>query len=116
VVDDSVTVRKVTQRLLQREGYTVMLARDGLDALQVLEETVPDILLLDIEMPRMDGFELLSRMREQPRLAGIPVVMISSRTADKHREHAAGLGVQAFLGKPYDEAELLELIGRLTTS
>lgn len=116
VVDDSVTVRKVTQRLLQREGYTVMLARDGLDALQMLEEAVPDILLLDIEMPRMDGFELMSRLRAQPRLADIPVVMISSRTADKHREHAARLGVQAFLGKPYDETELLELIGRFTTS
>ena len=116
VVDDSVTVRKVTQRLLQREGYTVLLARDGLDALQQLEDTRPDILLLDIEMPRMDGFELLSRLREQTRLANIPVVMISSRTAEKHREHAAALGVQAFLGKPYDEAELLGLIGRLTTS
>lgn len=116
VVDDSVTVRKVTQRLLHREGYTVLLARDGLEALQVLEENLPDIVLLDIEMPRMDGFELAARLQEQPRLAGIPVVMISSRTADKHREHAARLGVQAFLGKPYDESELLELIGRLTTS
>ncbi|MEY4862473.1 MAG: Chemotaxis protein CheA, partial [Pseudomonadota bacterium] len=116
VVDDSVTVRKVTQRLLQREGYTVMLARDGLDALQQLEDSLPDIVLLDIEMPRMNGFELLTRLREQTRLARIPVVMISSRTADKHREHAATLGVQAFLGKPYDESELLGLIARLTTS
>ena len=116
VVDDSVTVRKVTQRLLQREGYTVLLARDGLEAIQVLEDNLPDLVLLDIEMPRMDGFELAARLREQPRLAEIPVVMISSRTADKHREHAARLGVQAFLGKPYDESELLELVGRLTTS
>lgn len=113
VVDDSVTVRKITQRLLLREGYQVMLARDGLDALRQLQDAAPEVMLLDIEMPRMDGFELLSRLRDDDRWRAIPVIMISSRTADKHREHAAQLGVDAFLGKPYDEAELLQRIRQL---
>jgi chemosensory pili system protein ChpA (sensor histidine kinase/response regulator) len=110
VVDDSVTVRKVTQRLLAREGYQVVLARDGIDALGQLQDTVPDAMLLDIEMPRMDGFELAAQLRTDPRWQHVPVIMISSRTADKHREQAQSLGVTAFLGKPYDESELLELL------
>jgi chemosensory pili system protein ChpA (sensor histidine kinase/response regulator) len=114
VVDDSVTVRKVTQRLLAREGYQVVLARDGIDALGQLQDTVPDAMLLDIEMPRMDGFELAAQLRTDPRWRGVPVIMISSRTADKHREQAQALGVSAFLGKPYDESELLELLRSLT--
>lgn len=114
VVDDSVTVRKVTQRLLNREGYQVVLARDGIDALGQLQDTVPDAMLLDIEMPRMDGFELATQLRADPRWQGVPVVMISSRTADKHREQAQALGVTAFLGKPYDESELLELLRTFT--
>lgn len=113
VVDDSVTVRKVTQRLLVREGYQVMLARDGLDALRQVQDSVPDVMLLDIEMPRMDGFELAGRLRNDERLRGIPLVMISSRTADKHRDQAARLGVDAFLGKPFDEIELLEKVREL---
>jgi chemosensory pili system protein ChpA (sensor histidine kinase/response regulator) len=113
VVDDSVTVRKVTQRLLVREGYQVMLARDGLDALRQVQDSVPDVMLLDIEMPRMDGFELAGRLRNDERLRGIPLVMISSRTADKHRDQAARLGVDAFLGKPFDEIELLETVREL---
>jgi chemosensory pili system protein ChpA (sensor histidine kinase/response regulator) len=110
VVDDSLTVRKVTQRLLTREGYQVMLARDGIDALGQLEDMVPDAMLLDIEMPRMDGFELLRHLRADARWASIPIVMITSRTADKHRNHALGLGVDAYLGKPYPEEELLALL------
>ena len=113
VVDDSLTVRKVTQRLLTREGYRVMLARDGIDALGQLEEAVPDMMLLDIEMPRMDGFELLRHLRADARWATIPIVMITSRTADKHRNHALGLGVNAYLGKPYAEEELIGLVERL---
>jgi chemosensory pili system protein ChpA (sensor histidine kinase/response regulator) len=113
VVDDSLTVRKVTQRLLAREGYRVLLARDGVDALGQLEEAVPDVMLLDIEMPRMDGFELLRHLRADARWAKIPIVMITSRTADKHRNHALGLGVDAYLGKPYAEDELLGLLERL---
>lgn len=107
VVDDSVTVRKVTQRMLAREGYNVMLAKDGVDALRQLQEDVPDLMLVDIEMPRMDGFDLTKNVREHPDYADIPIIMITSRTADKHKNHALSLGVDVFLGKPYDESVLL---------
>jgi chemosensory pili system protein ChpA (sensor histidine kinase/response regulator) len=116
VVDDSVTVRKVTQRLLSRDGYQVVLARDGLDAMRQLQDVVPDLMLLDIEMPRMDGFDVARKMREDERWKGVPIVMISSRTADKHRDHAFSLGVSHFLGKPYEDGELLRLVKKLTTS
>ena len=107
VVDDSLTVRKVTQRLLAREGYQVMLAKDGVDALRQLQDTVPDVMLVDIEMPRMDGFDLTRNLRADERFAHIPIVMITSRTADKHRNYAMSLGVNEYLGKPYAEEELL---------
>jgi chemosensory pili system protein ChpA (sensor histidine kinase/response regulator) len=112
VVDDSVTVRKVTQRLLQREGYEVMLAKDGLDALRQLEERQPEVMLLDIEMPRMDGFDLTRNLRADPRFLHLPIIMISSRTGEKHRGIAESIGVNHFLGKPYDEDSLLHLIDR----
>ena len=112
VVDDSLTVRRVTQRLLAREGYRVVTAKDGLDALERLAEERPVILLSDIEMPRMDGFDLVRNVRADPKLAGLPVVMISSRIAQKHRDYAAELGVDHFLGKPYSEEELLSLVAR----
>ncbi len=107
VVDDSLTVRKITGRLLAREGYEVITAKDGLDALQMLQDVIPDVMLLDIEMPRMDGFELTKTMRADAQLAGVPIIMITSRTADKHRDHAMSLGVNAYLGKPFQEEELL---------
>jgi chemosensory pili system protein ChpA (sensor histidine kinase/response regulator) len=110
VVDDSLTVRKITSRLLEREGYQVLTAKDGVDALQQLKDNLPAVMLVDIEMPRMDGFDLTRNVRADPRLAKIPIVMISSRTADKHRNQAAQLGVNAFLGKPYQETELLQHI------
>ncbi|MBV8033167.1 MAG: hybrid sensor histidine kinase/response regulator, partial [Betaproteobacteria bacterium] len=110
VVDDSLTVRKITSRLLEREGYQVLTAKDGVDALQQLKDTLPAVMLVDIEMPRMDGFDLTKNVRADPRTAGVPIVIISSRTADKHRNQAAQLGVNAFLGKPYQEAELLQHI------
>ena len=110
VVDDSLTVRKVTSRLLAREGYQVLTAKDGQDALEQLVEANPDVILSDIEMPRMDGFEFARNLRADERLNKIPVIMISSRTAEKHRAHAAELGVNHFLGKPYQEEELLGLI------
>jgi len=113
VVDDSLTVRKFTGRLLERQGYALMVARDGVEALEKLREVLPDVMLVDIEMPRMDGFDLTRNVRADPRLAHIPIVIISSRTADKHRNHAGELGVNAFLGKPYPEEELLALIARL---
>ena len=116
VVDDSLTVRRVTQRLLLREGYRVVLAKDGLDALERLAEGVPALVLSDIEMPRMDGFDLVRNMRADARLRDLPVIMITSRIAQKHRDYAAELGVDHYLGKPYSEEDLLALIGRYTSS
>jgi chemosensory pili system protein ChpA (sensor histidine kinase/response regulator) len=110
VVDDSITVRRVTQRLLQREGYRVSLAADGLQALERLQQERPTVVLSDIEMPRMDGFDLVRNIRSDARLADLPVIMITSRIAEKHREHARELGVDHYLGKPYSEDELLALV------
>src|SRR6185437_3511029 len=107
VVDDSLTVRKFSMRLLTREGYDVVTARDGVDALKLLSDHAPDAILLDIEMPRMDGFEFAKTIKGDAKTASIPIVMITSRTADKHRNRAAQLGVDRFLGKPYQEDELL---------
>ncbi|WP_341912272.1 Hpt domain-containing protein [Polaromonas sp. YR568] len=110
VVDDSITVRRVTQRLLQREGYRVSMAADGLQALERLQEERPTVVLSDIEMPRMDGFDLARNIRGDVRLSDLPIIMITSRIAEKHREHAKELGVDHYLGKPYAEDELLSLI------
>jgi chemosensory pili system protein ChpA (sensor histidine kinase/response regulator) len=113
VVDDSLTVRKITGRLLAREGYDVLTAKDGVEALELLNEVVPDAMLVDIEMPRMDGFDLTRNVRADPRLKHVPIIMITSRTAEKHRAYALELGVEAYLGKPYREDELLGHLGRL---
>jgi chemosensory pili system protein ChpA (sensor histidine kinase/response regulator) len=112
VVDDSLTVRRVTQRLLVREGYRVTLAKDGLDALERLAEEIPQVVLSDIEMPRMDGFDLVRNIRSDARWRDLPVIMITSRIAQKHRDHATELGVDHYLGKPYSEEDLLALIAR----
>jgi chemosensory pili system protein ChpA (sensor histidine kinase/response regulator) len=115
VVDDSLTVRRVTQRLLERTGFRVMLAKDGLDAMEKLSgDELPAVVLSDIEMPRMDGFDLVRNMRADSRLAPLPVIMITSRIAQKHRDYAAQLGVDHYLGKPYDEEQLLGLIRQYT--
>ena len=116
VVDDSITVRRVTQRLLQREGYRVALAADGLQALERLAEERPAVVLSDIEMPRMDGFDLARNIRGDTRLKELPIVMITSRIAEKHREHAKELGVNHYLGKPYSEEELLSLVKHYCTA
>lgn len=110
VVDDSITIRKVTTRFLERNHYKVVTAKDGIDALQKLQKIVPDVVLLDIEMPRMDGYELAAQMRKETRLADIPIIMITSRTGDKHRARAFELGVNCYLGKPYNEEQLLDSI------
>ena len=110
VVDDSMTVRRVTQRLLEREGYNVLLAKDGVDALEQLQDTTPDLMLVDIEMPRMDGFDLTRNVRGDERTREIPIIMITSRSADKHRNYALQLGVNAYFGKPFQEPVLLEAI------
>ncbi len=113
VVDDSITVRRVTQRLLERNGMRVLTARDGLDAVGLLQDNVPDIILLDIEMPRMDGYEVAAHVRNDPRLADVPIIMITSRVGEKHRARAIELGVNDYLGKPYQEAQLLDAIAPL---
>ena len=113
VVDDSITVRKVTTRLLERYGFDAVTAKDGVDAMSLLQDRIPDIMLLDIEMPRMDGFELARHIRNDERLRHIPITMITSRTGDKHRERAMQLGVNHYLGKPFQEHELLRTIHRL---
>jgi len=110
VVDDSITVRRVTQRLLERNGMRVLTARDGMDAIALLSEQVPDIILLDIEMPRMDGYEVAALVRSDPRLRDVPIIMITSRVGEKHRARAIELGVNDYLGKPYQESQLLDAI------
>jgi chemosensory pili system protein ChpA (sensor histidine kinase/response regulator) len=110
VVDDSITVRRVTQRLLERNGMRVLTAKDGVDAVSLLQENHPDIILLDIEMPRMDGYEVAAHVRNDPRLKDIPIVMITSRVSEKHRARAIELGVNDYLGKPYQESQLLDAI------
>ncbi|MDD2712904.1 MAG: Hpt domain-containing protein, partial [Simplicispira sp.] len=110
VVDDSITVRRVTQRLLQREGYRVVLAADGLQAIERLQEERPTVVLSDIEMPRMDGFDLAHHIRADAKLNALPIIMITSRIAEKHRHHAMELGVNHYLGKPYSDEELLSLV------
>ncbi len=116
VVDDSVTVRKVTSRLLERNGMNVLTAKDGVDAIAQLQEHRPDIMLLDIEMPRMDGFEVATLVRHDERLKDLPIIMITSRTGEKHRERAMAIGVNEYLGKPYQESLLLERIQQLVKS
>ena len=113
VVDDSVTVRKVTTRLLERAGMNALTAKDGVDALTQLQEHRPDIILLDVEMPRMDGFEVATLVRHDERLKDLPIIMITSRTGEKHRQRAMAIGVNEYLGKPYQESLLLETINRL---
>jgi chemosensory pili system protein ChpA (sensor histidine kinase/response regulator) len=110
VVDDSITVRRVTQRLLERNGMRVLTAKDGVEAMALLQEHVPDVILLDIEMPRMDGYEVAAHVRNDPRTADVPIIMITSRVGDKHRARAIELGVDDYLGKPYQESQLLDAI------
>ncbi len=112
VVDDSITVRRVTERFLDRNGLRVVTARDGLDAISVMQDHKPDIILLDIEMPRMDGYEFASYVRNAPDIADLPIIMITSRVGDKHRARAIELGVNDYLGKPYQDSQLLEAIRR----
>ncbi|WP_341647737.1 response regulator [Thauera humireducens] len=114
VVDDSLTVRRITGRLLEREGYRVITAKDGVDALEQLVDIVPDVVLSDIEMPRMDGFDLVRNIRADARTRQVPVIMITSRLADKHRRYAEEVGANHYLGKPYQEEELLALLAGYT--
>ncbi|HQZ58297.1 MAG TPA: Hpt domain-containing protein [Acinetobacter sp.] len=116
IVDDSVTVRKVTSRLLERHGYDVVTAKDGVDAIEQLETVKPDLMLLDIEMPRMDGFEVTNLVRHHEVHRELPIIMITSRTGEKHRERALSLGVNQYMGKPFQEEMLLENVESLLTT
>ncbi|WP_296403631.1 Hpt domain-containing protein [Psychrobacter sp.] len=113
IVDDSVTVRKVTSRLLQRQGYDTHVARDGVEAIEMLQTIRPDLMLLDIEMPRMDGFEVANHVRHNPKIMTLPIIMITSRTGEKHREKAQQIGVNDYMGKPFQEADLIHSIQAL---
>ena len=113
VVDDSITMRRVTQRLLERHGVRVLTARDGLDAISVLQDHEPDIILLDIEMPRMDGYQFATHARNDPRISHIPIIMITSRSSEKHRARAIEIGINDYLGKPYQEGQLTKAIETL---
>ena len=113
VVDDSITMRKVTTRVLEREQLEVVTAKDGMDALELLQERVPDVMLLDIEMPRMDGYELATHMKNDVRFRQVPIIMITSRTGEKHRQRAFEIGVERYLGKPYSEADLLRHVNEM---
>jgi chemosensory pili system protein ChpA (sensor histidine kinase/response regulator) len=109
-------VRKVTGRFLEREGFRVITAKDGVDAMRVLQDNTPDVMLLDIEMPRMDGFEVARLVRSTQRLRNLPIIMITSRTGEKHRDRALAMGVDHYLGKPYQEEVLMaavrDMLGR----
>jgi chemosensory pili system protein ChpA (sensor histidine kinase/response regulator) len=113
VVDDSITMRRVTQRLLERRGIKVLTARDGMDAVTVLQDHEPDIILLDIEMPRMDGYQFATHVRNDPKARDIPIIMITSRSGEKHRARAIEIGVNDYLSKPYQEDQLVGAVGAL---
>ncbi len=113
VVDDSITIRKITERMLKRYGIEVILAKDGVDATSQLQDNIPDLMLLDIEMPRMDGFEVATFVRNDARLKDIPIIMITSRTGIKHKEKAMKIGVNQYLGKPFQEDDLLSNINEI---
>ena len=113
VVDDSLTVRRISERLLTREGYQVSTAKDGVDAIQQMQDALPDLIIADVEMPRMDGFELTKQLRSDARMKSIPIIVVTSRMAEKHRRHALDLGADAFFGKPYDEEDLLARVTEL---
>ena len=110
VVDDSITIRKVTERMLTRNNMKVITAKDGIDAVSQLQDIKPDVMLLDIEMPRMDGYEVATHVRNDPRLKDLPIIMITSRSGSKHRDKAMEIGVNKYLGKPYQEDDLMENI------
>ena len=113
VVDDSITIRKVTERMLSRHGIKVVTAKDGVDAVAQLQEHIPDLMLLDIEMPRMDGYEVATHVRNDERLKNLPIIMITSRSGSKHKEKAMQIGVNKYLGKPYQEDDLMANINEL---
>jgi chemosensory pili system protein ChpA (sensor histidine kinase/response regulator) len=114
VVDDSVSIRQVVTRMLQKQGWKTQTARDGMEALEKLNECQPDLIVLDVEMPRMNGYEFLSALRAQSNFQDLPIIMLTSRTAAKHREKAKALGAKGYMVKPYKDEEFIDLIRSLT--
>ena len=114
VVDDSVSIRQVVSRLMEDQGWKVQTAKDGIEAMEKLRDSRPDLIVLDIEMPRMNGYELLGALKIQSGCEDIPVVMLTSRTAAKHRQKAIALGARSFMVKPYNDDEFIRLIHQLT--
>ena len=114
IVDDSVSIRKVVSRLVESQGWTPIAAKDGVEAMEKLHKSHPDLIVLDIEMPRMNGYELLGKLRSQPTTSDIPVVMLSSRATKKHKDKSLALGAKAFLVKPYHDDDFIELVRQLT--
>ena len=113
IVDDSITMRKVSSRMVERMGLQWKAAKDGIDAVEKLETFTPDLIMLDIEMPKMDGFEVLAHLRARPYLVDVPVIMVTSRTGEKHKERAISLGANEYCGKPYQEAQITAIIEKL---
>jgi chemosensory pili system protein ChpA (sensor histidine kinase/response regulator) len=117
LVDDSPSVRQLTSNIIKNVGWTAIVAKDGLEALEILQDIgkLPDIILTDVEMPRMNGYELLASLKRQENLQAIPVIMITSRATQKHRQKAIDLGVSDYLTKPFEDTKLVEIIENLTT-
>ena len=116
IVDDSMSVRRAVATLLEDHGYDVTLARDGLEAVKSMDVTRPDVLLTDLEMPNMNGLELTAHVRSRKELAQLPVIMITSRSMDKHRRQAMASGVNTYLTKPYTDQELLQHVAHASIS
>jgi chemosensory pili system protein ChpA (sensor histidine kinase/response regulator) len=115
IVDDSLSVRRAVAMLLEDHGYDVLQARDGLEAAKALESMRPDVLITDLEMPNMNGLELCAHVRSRSELAALPVIMITSRSMDKHRRQALTVGVDVYLTKPYTDQELLQHVATAVT-
>jgi chemotaxis protein histidine kinase CheA/ActR/RegA family two-component response regulator len=113
VVDDSPSVRRVVGNMLKQNGWEVQAARDGVEALEMITQETPAAVLLDIEMPRMDGYELMATVRAQEQYRTLPLVILTSRAATKHQQHAMQLGANAYLVKPYQDEELINILNSL---
>ena len=114
IVDDSLTARRAAAKVMKDAGYTVRTAIDGLDAVAILQNFIPDVMLVDMEMPRMNGFELTAHVRNADRTKSIPVIMITSRSTEKHKQQGKAAGVDAYITKPFSDEMLLDNVARLT--
>jgi len=113
VVDDSPSVRRVVGNMLKQHGWEVQMARDGVEALDLISQQTPAAVLLDIEMPRMDGYELIATVRAQEQYRTLPMVVLTSRAATKHQQRAIQLGASSYVVKPYQDEELINTLNTL---